>query len=111
MSFSENLNKLMEKNNIRGIDLAEGIGTSGTQVSAWRSGKKDPTYKNILKIVDFLDVPADMIFGRKQQIKLSDTELKLINVFRNLSDIDKGRLLERLDMMAEETVVEKIEHC
>ena len=101
MSFSDNLNSLMDKNNVKTADLARGIGTSGSQVSGWRSGQKEPTYKNILKILDFFDVSADIIFGREQTIRLSAIENDLISGFRSLTEYEKGIIIGRLEGMIE----------
>ena len=56
MSFSQRLNALLKKRNLKGKDLAKVIGVTPSAVSRWRNAISDPDEENLKKIADALDV-------------------------------------------------------
>lgn len=52
---------MMEKD-LNGSELAELVGRTPTTVSRWKSGKKEPGFKDIDAIAKALDVTVGMLF-------------------------------------------------
>ena len=49
--------------------LAASTGISQGLISDYKSGKKEPTLQNLIKIADALDVSLDCLAGRERSIK------------------------------------------
>lgn len=87
-------------------ELAEKVGSieSRAAVSRIESGNRKLRLSNIEDFAAALGVSPGYLLGWETEFnteKLTPEEKKLVNDFRKLSDIDKGRLLERLSMMLE----------
>lgn len=61
--FSENLKKLIQKNNIKNIDLANHLGLSKSAISNYISGKI-PKLEIIYKIASYFDVSFDALISK-----------------------------------------------
>ena len=66
-------------------------------LSDWRAGRRDkPSYDKIAVLAEYLDIDLYFLFygERKPYIsEFSETELRLLEGFRKLDDIDKGEIL------------------
>ena len=97
---------LRESMNMTQQDLAdkvEGMETY-TSISKIENGSRKLRLSNIEDFAKALGVSPGYLLGWETKFnsdKLTPDEKKLIDDFRKLSDIDKGRLLERLSMMLE----------
>ena len=97
---------LRESKNMTQQDLADkvnGIETDAA-ISRVESGNRKLRLSNIEDFAKALGVSPGYLLGWETKFnsdKLTPDEKKLIDDFRKLSDIDKGRLLERLSMMLE----------
>ena len=78
---------------------AIGIGTAnGTY---WKNGSV-PSSDIVIKLAEFLNVSTDyLLMGQSPSFSLSDSEKELINLFKSLSDEDKGRVLGKAETLAE----------
>lgn len=78
---------------------AIGIGTAnGTY---WKNGSI-PSSDIIVKLAEFLNVSTDyLLLGKKTSFVNTEEQLKLLDVFEILSSIDKGRVIERAETLAE----------
>ena len=65
IKFSENLKQLMKEQSLKQTTLSEGIKVSQSAISAWLSGKKEPSIESLWKMADFFDVSIDELVGRK----------------------------------------------
>lgn len=97
-------NKLCKENNTTPTALALKLGLSKGNTSSWKKGG-NPSADVLIKIADELDCTIDLLLGRSKKRlsldKLSDDEQKLINIYKGLSQMNKGRLKERAEMLAE----------
>ena len=62
---AERIKELMKEENLNQVRLAEKIGVKQNTISAWLSGKKEPSITSLRKLADFFDVSVDYIIGRK----------------------------------------------
>ena len=46
-------------------ELAEQIGISQKSYSHWETGKNEPSFENLIKLADLLEVSLDWLFGRE----------------------------------------------
>lgn len=92
---------------------AIGIGTAnGTY---WKNGSI-PSSDIIVKLAEFLDVSTDyLLLGVNPSDKISEEQQTILTVFESLSPVDKARVIERAETLAElaaERVAEqeKVQH-
>lgn len=81
-------------------------GINASFLSEWRSGKiKKPAYDKILKLSAFLDIDLNFLFfGYKKANlapELTKIELECLDKFNVLTEMDKGRILDRMQTMYE----------
>ena len=110
MNTDEQIGKLIkdlrESMNMTQKDLADKVSNmeSKAAISKIESGNRKLRLSNIEDFAAALGVSPGYLLGWETEFnsdKLTPEEKKLVNDFRKLSDIDKGRLLERLSMMLE----------
>ncbi len=96
--------KLCKEKNTTPTALALKLGLSKGNTSSWKKGG-NPSADVLIKIADELDCTIDLLLGRLKKRpssdNLSDDEQKLINIYKGLSPMNKGRLKERAEMLAE----------
>lgn len=65
MFFSERLKTLRKEKKLTQKELAEQIGISQKSYSHWETGKNEPSFENLIKLADLLEVSLDWLFGRE----------------------------------------------
>lgn len=63
--FNEHLKKLRKEKNLTQTQISELIDVKQGTYSRWESGKLEPSFENLIKIADLLEVSLDWLFGRK----------------------------------------------
>ena len=63
--FSENLKEFMKERNLNQLQLSKKIGVAHSAVSAWLSGKKEPSITSLWLLADFFGTDIDTLVGRK----------------------------------------------
>lgn len=102
MDFTEKILRTMEKRNITAYEICKKLNISNTTFSSWKKGSK-PSIDKAVEILRYLQLSADEIFElSNKKPELTDDEIKLLECFQQLSEIDKVKELTRL-----ETIVEK----
>ena len=98
--FSARLRALRMDKNISQQQLAHLVQATQTQISKWENGIIEPNLTQLEKIANALEVSADYLLGRENDIglveinsDLSGDEQELINQYRKLSVGDKSQLL------------------
>ncbi|WP_052446595.1 helix-turn-helix domain-containing protein [Candidatus Soleaferrea massiliensis] len=98
----ENLQKFRESIHLNQLALAMRIGVAQETISAYESGRSNPSIGTLLKLCDELDVSADYLLDRTHislsmerflQKDLSEEELELLSVFRKLSAARQKRAI------------------
>ena len=61
MRFSTNLRNLRISRHMTQMDLANGLNTSQSSITAWETEAREPDFKTIRRIADFFDVPISAL--------------------------------------------------
>jgi len=93
-----NLIELLEKTGKKRTDLANACGVGKSAVSNWVSGDSSIDVERIPAICEFFEITVDDFFGRSQQLEptpdLTDNELELIGLYRDMSEKNRSLLIE-----------------
>ncbi len=60
--FAENLNRLLRRCEMNGVELAKALGVSQQNVSQWRNGVHGPDIETLGEIAQILKVPVSALF-------------------------------------------------
>lgn len=105
MTVSERIFFLLKEKNLTAKDLGSYIDVKPSSISAWKNEGSYPSSKYIVRISEFLEVSLEFLLTGKEKIspaELTADEQELLTYYKNLMDIDKGKLLERAKMMSEQ---------
>ena len=99
--FYDNLKAECEKQGLKVTPIVLECGGTKGVIGGWKNGAA-PRSDIVMKLAVRLNVPTDyLLFGETQNSSLSATENELINLFKDLSDTDKIRIIERAQTLAE----------
>lgn len=100
--IGQKIRDLRKQKRMSQTELAKSAGVSQTTVTAWETGKAEPSSSAVSKLADIFNVTTDYLLGRpnKQEIKKDDVELSdddVIMTWRGkpLSDEDR-ELIRRI---------------
>lgn len=100
--IGQRIRDLRKQKRMSQTELAKSVGVSQTTVTAWETGKAEPSSSAVAKLADIFNVTTDYLLGRpnKQEIKKDDVELSdddVIMTWRGkpLSDEDR-ELIRRI---------------
>lgn len=65
--FSERFVEITQEKGLTPYRVAKETGISQGLISEYKSGKKEPTLQNLIKIADYLDVSLDYLVGRNKK--------------------------------------------
>ena len=63
--FTERLKELRKKKGLKQQEIAELLGVKRNTYSDWENGKTEPSFENLIKLADLLEVSLDWLFGRE----------------------------------------------
>lgn len=64
--FTERLKELRLKKGLTQTELGEKVGVKQNTFTNWEKGKREPSFENLIKLADLLEVSLDWLFGREQ---------------------------------------------
>lgn len=62
--FTERLKELRKNKGLKQQEIAELLGVKRNTYSDWENGKTEPSFENLIKLADLLEVTLDWLFGR-----------------------------------------------
>ena len=83
--FTERFNELLKRRGINAVTLAKEIGVPKSIVYEWRSGVRDPSLENMLRVADYFGVSLEYLTGREDEE--TDIEKELLVLLRAARDI------------------------
>ena len=83
--FTERFNELLRSRGINAVTLAREIGVPRSIVYEWRSGVRDPSLENMLRVADYFGVSLEYLTGREDEE--NDIEKELLVLLRAARDI------------------------
>ncbi len=123
MTISQRIFALMESRGLSQKDLAKYAGISPAAITSWKKRHTTPSADKIAKISEFLGVSerylltgSDETFSENVLLmediagispQLSKSELRLLKLFRSLSDFNKGRILGIMEAITEQLYLEQ----
>ena len=63
--FGDDIKRLRKNKGLKQQEIAELLGVKQNTYSDWENGKTDPSFENLVKLADLLDVSLDWLFGRE----------------------------------------------
>lgn len=63
--FSVRLKELRLKKGLTQTELGEKVGVKQSTFTNWENGKREPSFENLVKLADLLEVSLDSLFGRE----------------------------------------------
>lgn len=63
--FTERLKKLRLKKGLTQKDIADLVHVNRVTYTNWEKGKREPSFENLIKLADLLEVSLDWLFGRE----------------------------------------------
>ena len=98
-SIGKNIRKFRQMKKLRLEDLAEKAGLSTNYVGALERGEKIPSLETLIRIVNTLDVSADMVLCDVVQAGYKVKTSLLSDKIEKLSAEDQARIYEVLDVL------------
>ena len=64
-SFTNRLVQLRKKRGLTQKDIADLVHVNRVTYTNWEKGKREPSFENLVKLADLLEVSLDSLFGRE----------------------------------------------
>lgn len=100
MTFYEKLQKLMNKNNVRPVDVAKATGIATSSLSDWKAGRSKPKLDKLQILADYFGVPVSYFTDEKQETNNTENKKTPKELKRLLESEEvtlNGRLLSETD--------------
>lgn len=102
------IKEIRKSKKITAKELANFVNVAESTMSLYENGKREPDFKTLCLIAEYLDVSVDYLLGNESSVsspapeepQLSEREKLLLSIFRNLPEdvqtayIDQGRVYE-----------------
>ncbi len=100
--IGQRIRDLRKQKRMSQTELAKSAGVSQTTVTAWETGKAEPSSSAVAKLSDIFNVTTDYLLGRpnkqetkKDDVELSDDDVIMTGRGKPLSDEDR-ELIRRI---------------
>lgn len=110
MSAYQRIRDLREDADKTQKQVADDMFMHVSQYRRYESGEREVPFSFVISLAQYYNVSIDYIAGltnEKTGVNTNDitiSDLKFLNRFRKLSDIQKGRILERIDILTEKEI-------
>lgn len=103
MKIGERIIHLLKEKRKKQVDLANYLNVSPSTINGWANANKNPASETIIPICEFLEVsPEYLLTGiEKSSPLLRDDELELLKYYNALPELERGRVLARLEDKAQ----------
>ena len=64
MEFAERLKKIRKEREMKAVDLARAMQLPKSSIAHFERGSRKPSFENLLKLADILEVSMDYLAGR-----------------------------------------------
>lgn len=100
--FFDNFKAICDKKGLKPNPVAQACGASNNSATKWKKGSS-PNSEIVVKLANYLNVSTDYLLlgSEAKAIVLSDDERSLLDNYTQLSDKNKARILERIQVMLE----------
>ena len=112
ITLSIKLKELREEKKLKQTELCEELHIAYGSYNKWEYGAARPSYEDLIMFANYYKVSIDYLLGREDEfghvnivispdMALTKDEHNLLVQYKNLSDIDKKRLLQIADTFVE----------
>ena len=103
MNNLELLKELRQEKGDTQSDIAKALNISQKAYSYYERGEREPSIDMLIQISNYFNVTVDYLLGREKSkyYELSEDEYNLIKRYRMLSERNKGKINERIDIIQE----------
>lgn len=101
MNIIENIVKIMENKGITPYKMEKDIGIKQTTFISWKKGSQPPADK-LMKVIQYLEVEPNDLFGYGQTLKLTENEKELLGLFQQLPEREQIKFIARLEDKVEQ---------
>ena len=121
--IADNLKLLRKKQKMTQTDLAKALNLSPGTIGMWETNKRNPDIQTLKRIADFFGVSVSEIVGDSESPPqnvafehpaiqqaapgITESEREILALFRRLTDIQRGELIGRAKVMAEQNAAEQ----
>ena len=103
MYHYKRLRHLREDADLKQVEIAKVLNDTQQHYQLYESGKRETPFWVIIKLAEYYKVSIDYIAGTTndkggQHINNED-EIEMLNLYNNLSEQNKGRTKERMEML------------
>lgn len=107
MELIENIINIMKIKEITPYKMEKDIGIKQSTFVSWKKGSQPPADK-ILKIIQYLKVSPNELYGYDQITKITENDKELINLFHKLPEREQLKFIGKLeDKVADNKHIEK----
>ena len=96
MTIIENIIKIMKAKDITPYKMEKDIGIKQATFSAWKKGTQ-PTADKLYKILKYLEVTPNTIFGYEENTNLTPNEKEMLELFKKLPEREQIKFIGRLE--------------
>jgi len=89
-TFPKRLKEVREMRGLNQAELAKKAGLQSTAISHFETGGRAPSFDNLRRLADALNVATDYLIGRSDELKLAGPETD--NLFRGLERLSEADL-------------------
>ena len=101
VSFGVRLRETREKRGLSQSELAEKSGFHPSAISHFETGRRSPSFDNLRRLADTLNITIDSLLGREQNSSgAGPVAQKLFRNFSQISAEDQENLAEFAEMLA-----------
>jgi transcriptional regulator with XRE-family HTH domain len=102
MEFAEILRAVREDKGLSQSDLAAKTGLQPSAISHFEAGRRSPSFDNLRRLADALNVPIDYLLGRSTQREAAGPASDLLfRNFEKLSSEDQAQVNQFAEFLAE----------
>ena len=101
MELVQNIALLLKEKGITPAQMERDIGIRQSTFISWKKGSQ-PAADKIIKILQYLEVSPNELFGYETAQELTDNEKELLNLFKQLPEREQIKFIARLEDKVQE---------
>lgn len=101
MEIIQNIAEMMKNKGITPAQMERDIGIKQSTFISWKKGSQ-PAADKLIKILQYLEVSPNELFGYQVEPKLSENEKELLELFQQLPEREQIKFIARLEDKVEQ---------
>ena len=102
MQFQDKLKQLIDDHNITRKELADQLNVAYSTVGNYINAGREPDIDMLIKIADCFSISVDELVGHSTSNSISDDEIRLLRLFRQLAPENRELLIKIAAVMGEQ---------